>query len=116
MAKAYRPQTPFNVPLILMLPEYVTAKGSTKTTYKPVGIILCSFKTFGGTEVTTDAGLAVEDTAVIETWYRPDISANCRLQNPENEKDSYEILGTPENIYMRNQFLKFKIRKIRGGA
>lgn len=117
MAKTYRPQEPFNVPFNLLIPEYVTAKGSTKKVNdKSAGLIWCSFKTFGGTEVKSDVGVTVEDTAIIETWYRPDIKANCTLQSAEDASAKYEILGTPENINMRNQFLKFKIRRIRGGA
>jgi hypothetical protein len=56
----------------------------------------------------------VENTAVVETWYRPDIKANCVLEDMNGLR--YEILGTPENISMQNQFLKFKIRAIKGGA
>lgn len=117
MAKAYKPTTPFNVAFNLLIPEYATIKGSTKKVNdKNAGLIWCSFKSFGGTEVKSDAGLVIEDTAIIETWYRPDIKANCTLQSAEDENAKYEILGTPENISMRNQFLKFKIRRIKGGA
>jgi hypothetical protein len=28
----------------------------------------------------------------------------------------FDILGEPENIEMRNQFLKFKVRRVKGGA
>ena len=117
MAKAYKPNTPFNVPFRLLIPEYRTVKGSTKKLpAKDAGLIWCSFKTFGGTEIKTDAGIVIEDTATVETWYRPDIKANCTLQSAEDASTRYEVLGTPENINMRNQFLKFKVRRIRGGA
>ena len=117
MAKAYTPTTPFNVTFLLMIPEYTTVKGSTKKLSEhSAGLIYCSFKTFGGTETKSDAGIVVEDTAVVETWYRPDIKADCILQSAENENVRYEILGTPENINMRNQFLKFKVRRIGGVA
>lgn len=85
------------------------------------GVIMANFKTFGGTEKTSNGILSVEDTAQIVCWYRPDITSGCRLvllDGKENTPDAncYEILGAPENIEMRNQFLKFKVRKVRGGA
>lgn len=112
---AYKPSTPFNVPMFLYVPTATTVKGSTKKVYPNDGkLIFCSFRTFGGTERITNDLLIVEDTAVIETWYRPDIKSDCLLENVNGQK--YEILGTPENINMRNQYLKFKIKAIRGGV
>lgn len=111
----YRPTEPFTVPMYIYIPQTKTAKGSTKKVYPDTGdLIYCSFRTFGGTERTSNDALIVEDTAVIETWYRPDIKADCILQNVDGQK--YEILGTPENINMRNQILRFKVRAVKGGA
>lgn len=111
----YRPKAPFTVPMFLFIPEIVTVKGSPKKKYPATGeLFYCSFRTFGGTEIVSNDVLTIEDTATIETWYRPDIKADCIVKNENG--DSYEILGTPENINMRNQILKFKIRKISGGA
>lgn len=58
--------------------------------------------------------LVIEDTATIETWYRPDIKSDCIFEDVNGKR--YEILGTPENINMRNQIVKVKIRAISGGA
>lgn len=111
----YKPNLPFAVPMFLFIPSFVTAKGSTKKSYPSSGeLFYCSFRTFGGTEKVVNDVISVEDTAVIETWYRPDVTADCIIQDENGTK--YEILGTPENIEMRNQFLKFKIRAVRGGA
>lgn len=111
----YRPKGPFNVPMFLFVPIEIEAKGSTKKNYPDEGeLIYCSFRTFGGTERITNDVLIIEDTAVIETWYRPDIKSNCVLEDVDGIR--YEILGTPENINKRNQYLMFKIRAIRGGA
>lgn len=111
----YRPSAPFNVPLFLFAPITKVIKGVAKKIYPENGdLIYCSFRTFGGTESKSNGVLVVEDTAVIETWYRPDIKSDCILKNENG--DSYEILGTPENINMRNQIVKFKIRKISGGV
>ena len=111
----YRPNEPFTVPMFLYIPEYKTAKGSTKKVYPTSReLFYCSFRTFGGTEKIVNDVLTVEDTAVIETWYRPDIKSNCIIENSDGLR--YEILGTPENINMRNQILRFKVRTIKGGA
>lgn len=111
----YKPSEPFTVPMFLLIPTEITAKGSTKTVYPTAGeLIYCRFRTFGGTEKVVDGVLSVEDTAIIETWYRPDIKANCRLADTDGMH--YEILGTPEDINKRHQSLRFKIRTIKGGA
>lgn len=111
----YKPNSPFTVPMFLLIPTTTTAKGSTKNTYPETGVqINCSFRTFGGTEKTVDGVITVENTAVIETWYRPDIKSNCELEDVDGLR--YEILGTPEDIEQRHQFLRFKIRAIKGGA
>lgn len=111
----YKPAGPFNVPMFLFVPTSVKSKGSTKKIYPESGeLFYCTFRTFGGTERTNNNVLIIEDTAIIETWYRPDIKADCELEDTDGIR--YEILGTPENISKRNQYLMFKIRAIRGGA
>lgn len=111
----YKPSGQFNVPLYLFVPKTVTAKGSTKKTYPTHGeLIYGTFRTFGGTERTSNDALIIEDTATVETWYRPDIKPDCKIKDVDGVE--YEILGTPENISKRNQFLVFKIRAVRGGA
>lgn len=114
-SQGYRPKSPFNVPMYLLIPGKITEKGSSKNVYPETGdVIFCSFRTFGGTEKVVDNVLTVENTAVVETWYRPDITADCALKSIDGLK--YEILGTPENINMRNQYMKFKVRALKGGA
>lgn len=112
----YRPSEPFTVPLMLLIPTNNTAKGSTKKVYPDEGeIIFCSFKTYGGTETTSNGVLVVEDTANVETWYRPDITSNCRIKLADTG-EVYEIIGKPENINRRNKYLKFKVKAVTGGA
>lgn len=111
----YRPTGPFNVPMWIFVPQKITVKGSTKKVYPDEGEqIWCTFKSFGGTEINNNGVLIVEDTAVIETWFRPDIKSDCKIKDEDGIE--YEILGTPENISRRNQFLRFKIRALRGNA
>lgn len=115
----YKPNLPFNVPMVLLKPEWKEINGVDKKIYpKKEDVaenltILGSFRTFGGTETTVNGIYSVEKTANIETNYRPDILADCRIALL-NSNDIYEIVGDPENIEMRNRFLKFKVKKISG--
>lgn len=77
--------------------------------------IFGSFKTYGGTGKTVDGIYSITDTAVVETWYRPDITSDCIIALADTGA-KYEILNEPENIERRNQFLKFKVQRIKGGA
>lgn len=111
----YRPTEPFTVPMFLFVPTTTTVKGSAKKTYPAQGEqIFCRFRTFGGTETTVNGVLVVENTATVETWYRPDIKSDCVLKDVDGLP--YEILGTPEDIEQRHQFLRFKIRAVKGGV
>ena len=118
MAKMYRPALPFSTPLILLKPTTQGALGVSTKSYPSVENgeqIFGSFKTYGGTEKDVDGIYSIVDTAVIETWYRPDLTSDCLIVVAgTNEK--YEILNTPENIDRRNQFLKFKVQRVKGGA
>ena len=88
---------------------------SVKTFADISGVVMVNWKSFGGTEVTVNGVLSVEDTAQITCWYRPDICSGCRLVRLADGA-VYEIIGEPENIEMRNQFMKFKVRRVKGGA
>lgn len=108
----------FNVALSLLIPETSEAYGVMVKTFPAInaGIrINGSFRTFGGTERDTNGLYSVEKTAVIVTWYRPDIRSDCRIGIPETG-DVYEILGAPEDIGMRHQFIRMKVMQIEGGA
>lgn len=114
--KAYMPNFPFSTRIELYIPTLDKKKGVTVKEWPEEGIPLnCSFQTYGGTETTINDVYALEDTANVETWYRPDIKANCRIKVLSTGR-FYEIMNTPENINMRNQFCKFKVKAIRGDA
>lgn len=114
----YKSKNPFNTPLILLVPQYKTVDGVRKKTFPDAseGIrINASFKTYGGTEIVVNNVLTVVNTADVETWYRPEITSDCIIVNAYNNF-RYEIIGDPENIDMRNQLLKFKVRQTKGGV
>lgn len=114
----YKPQTPFSVAFRLLIPSVTKKVGVEAKSYPDANsglLFYGSFRTFGGTERNVNGVYSVENTAVIETWFRPDIKANCRVYVPQNGA-TYEIMGDPENIDMRNQYLKFKVKQVKGGA
>jgi hypothetical protein len=106
------------IPLVLLIPTYSTALGVDTKTYPAIAdgeLFYGSFKTYGGTEITVNGIYSIEDTAIIECWYRPDIKSDCRIGVPATGA-VYDVEGQPENINMRNQFLRFKVRRYKGGA
>lgn len=114
----YKPLSPFSVALMLLVPTNSKVMGVSKKTFPAVSdgtLFFGSFKTYGGTEHEVNGLLSVEDTATVETWYRPDITSGCRVAIAGTNA-VYEIVGEPENIEMRNQFLKFKVSRVKGGA
>ena len=114
----YRLPLDNTIPLLLLIPTYATVSGVPTKTFPKVseGVLFYgNFKTYGGTERDINGLYSIEDTAVIETWYRPDITSDCRICVPSTGA-IYEIWHQPENIAMRNQFLKFKVKRIKGGA
>ncbi len=115
MAKQYRPSGPFTVPMTLQVPTVTKVKGSETKTYekKNEAQIFGTFRTFGGTERVFNGKIVVDNTGTIETWYRPDITSDCRVIVGGSK---YEILGTPEDVNMRHQFSILKVRAIEGGA
>jgi len=116
MRKSYRPNVAFTTPIMILKPVYTSSHGVVKKTFAESGdIINCSFKTYGGSESTNNNVYTIIDTAVIETWFNPEITSDCRIKNILENK-IYEVLGSIENIDMRNQFARFKVRAVLGGA
>lgn len=118
MARNYKANTPFTVAMKLLIPSTSKVKGVvTKTFPSPddAPLIMGSFRTFGGSEYTNNDLYVVYSTAIVDTWYRPDIKSNCRIYLCDTG-ETYEIVNEPENIDMRHQYLQFKVQKIGGEA
>lgn len=114
----FKLQEPLTVPMMLLIPTYQTVKGVPKKTFPAVsdGIrINGSFRTYGGTERDVNGLYSVDNTAIIETWYRPDIKSDCRIAVLATGQ-IYEVLGEPENISLRNQYIRMKVNEVKGGA
>lgn len=102
-------------PMQLQTPKYSSSHGVATKAYTDGDVIMCNFKTYGGTESESNGILSVIDTAQITCWWRPDIKSDCRLKRL-SDGAIYEILGEPENIEQRNQTMYFKVRRVTGGA
>ncbi len=126
----YRLEIKNPIPLILLIPKSISkVNGVNRKQYptveealsikdknnKPKNLFFGSFKTYGGTEKTINGIYSIEDTANIETWYRPDIISNCRIVRA-SDNAIFDIINEPEDINQRHQFLKFKVRRVKGGA
>lgn len=112
---SYKPSTPFNVPAQILKGEYTKVNGVKTKIFTDWENIWVSAKSYGGTERIVNDKVVIEDTIQIETWYRSDITSidGLRLLDDGSE---WEIVNHPDNIERRNQYLKFKIRRITGGA
>lgn len=118
MARNYRPITPFTVAMKLLTPNTEMVKGTVKKTFsdpEDSPLMMGSFRTFGGTESTANDLYTVYNTAVIDTWYRPDVKTNCRIYICDTG-ETYEIISEPEDIEMRHQYLQFRVQKVGGKA
>lgn len=117
MAKGYNPQQPFDVAMKLLIPTSQVVKGVTKKTYPDpqdvTTVFFGSFRTYGGTENRSNEIFTIYDTAVIDTWYNPAITADCRVYICETA-EIYDVISRPENIGMRHQYMQFKLQKVGG--
>lgn len=115
--RAYKVPSPFDVAMKLLIPTESKVKGVTKKVFpdpsKVDQVFFGSFRTFGGTENFSNEIYVVEDTAVIDTWYDPSITADCRIFLCETG-EIWDVLGRPENIGMRHQYMQFKVQKVGG--
>ena len=112
----FKPSLPYTVPAEILTPTCRTIKGVKKKTYPDSGErINVSFKTYGGRESESNGTYTVLDTANVETWYRPDISAECAIKLLD-DGSIYEIIGQPEDVNRRHQWLRFKAQRVKGGA
>lgn len=114
----YRPSeaAQMTTPLQLQQPTSAVSYGVNKKTYQTVkGVLMANFKTYGGTEKTDNGILSIEETAQVVCRYRPDIKSDTRIVLLQTGA-AYEIMGEPENVEMRNMFLSFKVRRVKGGT
>lgn len=112
---AYIPQELKHLNVKFKLMKVIKEKvlGADKFSEVEIGEFFANYKTYGGTEREVNGKYVIEDTAQITTFYRPDITSDCKLVR-EIDNAEFEILNEPENIEMRNVALKFKVRRLKG--
>lgn len=99
---------------MILVPTTKNVNGKVVYVYPDTGdIINAAYTTFGGTESVVNGVYSVIDTGTVETWYRPDITSKTRLKREDGR--IYDVEGDAENIEMRNQFLKIKVKCIGNG-
>ena len=114
--RTYKPTKLFNLAFELFTPTTVKINGvETKDWGEPVDTIFGSYVTYGGTDREVNGVTVTADTGIIETWYDDRIKADCRLRNVQTDV-THEIMGQPENIEGRNQYLRLRVEAIKGGA
>lgn len=114
--RKYKPTAPFNVAMKLLVPTSQRVQGAVKKTFsEPQDSFLFfgSFRTFGGTESIKNDVYTLINTATIDCWFNPNITADCRIYLCDTE-EVYEIISDPEDINMRHQYMQFKVRKVGG--
>lgn len=117
MARQFKPQMPFDVAMKLLIPIETKVKGVTKKVFpepKDVDkVFFGSLRTFGGTENFSNEVYTVFHTAVIDTWFDPNITTECRIYVCKTG-EIFEVITPPENIGMRDQYMQFKMQKVGG--
>lgn len=95
----------------LLTPENKENKyGSVDVSYKESRKLWCFMRTFNGTETIVNGVLTVKKTGVVDCYYNPNITADCRLK--DDNGIVWKIISEPENINGNNQFMQFKVECI----
>lgn len=113
----FRPPEQMATPMRLQKRIVKTVHGAEMAEYKDADqepVIMCNFKSKGGTEAIHNGQYIILDTATVQTWYRPDIKKGDRLIL-EQDGSAWDIKGNPENVEMRNRLLIIKLQNA-GGA
>ncbi|MBO4591826.1 MAG: hypothetical protein J5684_04620 [Eubacterium sp.] len=113
---AFKRSQNYNVPMLLLIPTYTNSKGQNKKTYPELkdGILIYgTFRTFGGTGTEQNGIRTLLDTGKIETWFRPEIKAECRIYLTDSE-EMYEIDGKPEDIDKKHMTMLMSVKRVGG--
>lgn len=111
----YKPNGYEQLSTPVKLYKTVTEKtlGQIVRTREYVDMIYCNVKSYGGTNVIIGNEFKIEDTLDLVTWYRPDITGDSAV---EIDGVMYEVIGAPENVELRNMWIKFKVKRIKNGC
>lgn len=98
---------------LIKLEPKVVAGVTVAPTEKVIGSFFANFQTYGGTATQINGVTVYENTGEITTYYRPDITQDCKVKCLANNK-VYDIISDPENYLMENKALIIKVRKLEG--
>lgn len=90
-----------------------TVNGRTRKTYTVAGTVRGKFKQKGTAETTANGLTVINEKTTFITWFKADFEAKDILTI--NGAD-FEIIGTPENVEMRNRYSVITLERIDGGA
>ena len=105
----------YNVPAQILQSVTTKINGVNTKAFIDSDIIYVSAKSYGGTEKIVNGLYVIEDTLQIETWYRPDITGDCKIRLLDDNSE-WSILNTPENMNRENKILRFKCKRCKGGV
>lgn len=111
----YKPSFPYNVKAQILTAATEKKKGIVVKSYVDGETFFCSCKAYGGTEKIINDKYVIEDTMIVETYYRNDISGKDKIRLLDDNSE-WEIISPPENIDRLNKWLKFKVKRVQGGA
>lgn len=103
----------FITPAIHKKPTYSEVNGRTVKTFAEVGTLRGKFKQKGTAEITANGLTVINDKISFITWFKKDLEAKDILNI--NGVD-YEIIGSVENVEMRNRYAVVNLEKIEAGA
>lgn len=111
----YLQNSDYRIPVKLLKGHYENSRGiNTKKYTETETVFNVSCKSYGGTEKTVNNVIVIEDTMIIETWYRKDVTSMDAIQFLDDDS-IYEVINNPENINRANKVLVFKVRRYDGG-
>ena len=111
----YRPTKgkQMTTPVQIQVPQTVSENLGVRTIeYADLPYVtFCNWASYGGTERDVNGVISVEKTATLTAWYDPNIKSDCRVVRLQDGK-VFEVLGEPEDIELRHQYVVFKVRMI----
>ena len=103
----------FVTPAIHKKPTYNEVNGRTVKSYVEVGTLRGKFKQKGTTEITANGLTVVNDKTSFITWFKKDLEAKDVLNIGGVD---YQVIGSVENVEMRNRYAVVNLEKIEAGA
>jgi hypothetical protein len=111
----WQPSAPFATPAVILKTTQTKVNGVVKRVRAEGPRVNVTARSFGGTERDEDGIISAVSTMVFQTWYTPEIRAGDAIRLLEDGSE-WEVIGDPEDISMRHQWLQFKGKRIQGGA